>query len=372
MAKAQIMSIDATPALALRGVVDFISAGDVEDIGGTNDIGQFPGDMRVFAVDEVVTRIGEVLGMICAESIELAERAAQLVDVQYGEPSEPPVFTIEDAIERESYFVDPNVRTKGNIDVGFESADFILEGEMKQGSQHHFYMETQSAFVSPDEQDGIKIICATQDPAGVVSNLALALGMPDHKIICETKRCGGAYGGKAPWGSVFATWVAVCARVLNRPVRCQLRRETDFQVIGKRHPWLAKYRVGYQESGRIVAMDVEAYAGGGCTYTDTPADTGRLVNTLDNAYNIPHMRATVYSCNTNLPSNTWVRSPGTMNGVFYMEYIMDHVSRHSGIDPSVIRVTKLFARWRHNSQWNDNFQCNNARSVGPYERKFTN
>ena len=71
--------IDVSRAMALPGVIDFISAKDIFDIGGSNDVGQFPGDEEIFAATEVFT-VGQPIGMIIAESEDssLAERAALL------------------------------------------------------------------------------------------------------------------------------------------------------------------------------------------------------------------------------------------------------------------------------------------------------
>ncbi|TKR80132.1 hypothetical protein L596_014255 [Steinernema carpocapsae] len=45
---------------------------------------------------------------------------------------------------------------------------------------------------------------------------------------------------------------------LNKPLSGIFSREKDMKVTGGRHPVWAKYRIGYDEEGRIQALDVKA------------------------------------------------------------------------------------------------------------------
>ena len=44
--------------------------------------------------------------------------------------------------------------------------------------------------------------------------------------------------------------VALAAQKTGRPVRVQLDRDLDMALTGKRHPFHARYRVGYDDAGR--------------------------------------------------------------------------------------------------------------------------
>ncbi len=52
---------------------------------------------------------GQPIGLIVADSPSLAERACEMVKVQYGPDGElgDPIITLEDAIAKESFFAGP-------------------------------------------------------------------------------------------------------------------------------------------------------------------------------------------------------------------------------------------------------------------------
>ncbi|CAB3987357.1 xanthine dehydrogenase-like, partial [Paramuricea clavata] len=73
------------------------------------------------------------------------------------------------------------------------------------------------------------------------------------------KRCGGAYGGKIIRASANSTACAVAAYVTNRPVRLRMNFKTNMEMVGKRFPYLAKYKVGVTSEGLLKAVDLTYY-----------------------------------------------------------------------------------------------------------------
>lgn len=50
---------------------------------------------------------------------------------------------------------------------------------------------------------------------------------------------------------------------LGKPVRCMLDRDEDMMITGTRHPFLFKYKVGYNMDGSIKVMQIYIYNNAG-------------------------------------------------------------------------------------------------------------
>ena len=139
-----------------------------------------------------------------------AQRAAKQVKVTYEEL--PAIVTIEQAIKAGSFFEDDNELQKGDTDSAFKKCDHIFEGSMRTGAQEHFYLETQSCLAFPlNENDEMVLYSSTQAPCDTQMIVATALGIPYNRVVCNTKRIGGGFGGKETRASFLAALVAVTA-----------------------------------------------------------------------------------------------------------------------------------------------------------------
>lgn len=168
-AHAKIKSIDASKALALPGVITFLSAADLDD--ECNKMGPILKDEEIFS-KELVTSRACVVGAIVAQSEKIARTAKELVSVTY-EKLEPVIISIEDAIKHKSYYPNyPRVLKKGGVNEVFSKSRHTVEGEIRTGAQEHFYLETISAYAIRKE-DELEIIATTQSPAevGVIYNI---------------------------------------------------------------------------------------------------------------------------------------------------------------------------------------------------------
>ncbi len=160
-AHAKILNVDHSPALELPGVFDWVDHHDLPN-PEANWWGPPACDDMFFAVDEVFTA-GQPIGMILADSPKHAEAGARAVIVQYEDL--PAVFTIEEAIAKESYFDHYKYIKKGDVDVAFQNADHVFSGVARIGGQEHFYLETQACVVVPKPEDGqMEVFSSTQNP----------------------------------------------------------------------------------------------------------------------------------------------------------------------------------------------------------------
>jgi xanthine dehydrogenase molybdopterin-binding subunit B len=113
-------------------------------------------------------------------------------------------------------------------------------------------------------------------------------------------------------------------------------------VTGKRHPFLARYSVGFDDDGHLLAAEVELFSDGGWSVDLSQEVLGTALIHLDNSYYIPTVKFTGLSARTNVASNTAFRGFGAPQGMLVIEEIMDRVSRALGLPPETVRGRNLY------------------------------
>jgi len=318
-AYARIRRIDASDALTMPGVVAFISA---KDIPGENNIGPVYHDEELFASEYVVCH-GFPIGVIVANTYREAQNAARKVIVDYEELT--PIITIEDAIAKKSFQGPVRRLNVGNVDEAFKTCDYVFEGETFVNGQEHFYLETQTSLCIPGETDEMLIWSSTQNPHETQMKVAETLGIPANRIVVKVKRMGGGFGGKETRSIFVAAACAVAAAKLRRPVRMSLDRDEDMMISGGRHPFLGKWKIGFNKDGKIIALDLHLYSNGGYSMDLSSGVMDRAMCHAENVYKIPNFRATGIICKTNIPTSTAFRGFGAPQAMLIAESWIDRI-----------------------------------------------
>ncbi len=328
--------IDATAALALPGVRAFVSA---TDIPGDRTLAAFAHDEPVFA-HGTVQFLGQVGGLILAEDVNTARRAARLV--KWDITPLPPVLTVHEAHARQSYVLPPVHVKRGDATQALGRAPHRLQGEFEVGGQEHFYLEGQIAYALPLEQNQWCIHSSTQHPGEVQHWVAHALGVDNHAVKVECRRMGGGFGGKETQAGHLAVWAAVAARQTRRPVKLRLDRDDDFMITGKRHPFAYRYDVGFDDTGRLCGLQLDMLANCGFSADLSGPVADRAIFHADNAYFLEDVAISSYRCKTNTQSHTAFRGFGGPQGVIVIERIMGDIARHLGLDALDVRLRNLY------------------------------
>ncbi|NP_001274196.1 aldehyde oxidase 1 [Equus caballus] len=337
-AHAEIVSIDLSEALSLPGVVDIVTE---EDLRGVNSFCLLIEPEKLLETQEVFC-VGQLVCAVVADSEVQAKRAAKRVKIVYQD-LEPVILTIEEAIRHHSFFQGERKLEYGNVDEAFKVVDQVLEGEIHMGGQEHFYMETQSMLAVPKGEDQeMDVYVSSQFPKYIQDIVAATLKVPANKIMCHVKRVGGAFGGKVTKTGIMAAITAFAANKHGRPVRCILERGEDMLITGGRHPYLGKYKAGFMNDGRILALDVEHYCNGGATLDESlfVIEIGLLK--VDNAYKFPNLRFRGWACRTNLPSNTALRGFGFPQSGLITENCITEVAAKCGLSPEKVRMMNMY------------------------------
>ncbi|MDX1944010.1 MAG: xanthine dehydrogenase molybdopterin binding subunit [Pirellulaceae bacterium] len=331
IAHGRLRGIDLSAARQVPGIVGLFTA---RDIPGHNRFGPIVPDEHLLA-DDTVLYVGDPVVLIAAENRSAIDQAKKRIRFDI-EPL-PPIFGIEEAIAAESFLIPSRKIECGDVEAALATADHVIDGTLAIGGQEHFYFETQSAVVYPGEDRSLLVHSSTQHTSEVQAVVAEVCGLPFHRVITICKRMGGAFGGKETQAAQPAAMAAVVATLTRRPARIVLSRDDDMATTGKRHPFLAKYRVGFTRVGRIVALAVDHFSNGGCTTDLSPSVLERAMLHTDNAYFVPNCRLTGRVCKTNLPSNTAFRGFGGPQGVIVIENAIEEIAHLLGRDALDIR-----------------------------------
>jgi xanthine dehydrogenase large subunit len=336
VAHAKIKSIDYSKAQALKGVHAILSH---KDIPGENQMGPVVHDEPCLAVD-LVECIGQAILLIAAESEEIAIEAEKLIEIQYEEL--PAILTLRDAIAKNTLLGPARTMQRGNLEEGFKAAKHILKGELETGAQEHWYLETHICLCVPGEGNEITAYSSTQHPSETQAIICEVLGIPKNEVVVEIRRMGGAFGGKETQANWLAAWSALLAKATKRPVKLRLFRDDDQIMTGKRHPYLINYEIGFDDDGKISALNVNQNADGGYATDLSFAILERAMLHADNCYFIPHILVTGKAYKTNLPSNTAYRGFGGPQGIAGIETMLDKIARFLKKDPAEIRKINFY------------------------------
>ncbi|XP_062084036.1 xanthine dehydrogenase 1-like [Humulus lupulus] len=332
---AQILSIDDSGAKSSPGFVGIYFANNVP---GDNKIGPVIPDEELFA-SKFVTSVGQAIGVVVADTHENAKLAARRVHVEYAEL--PAILSIQDAIDAKSFH--PNTERwmrKGDVDLCFQSGecDKVIEGDVYVGGQEHFYLEPNSSVIwTTDGGNEVHMVSSTQAPQKHQKYVSHVLGLPMSKVVCKTKRIGGGFGGKETRSAFIAAAAAVPSYLLNRPVKITLDRDIDMMVSGQRHSFLGKYKVGFTNDGKVLALDLEIYNNAGNSLDLSLAVLERAMFHSDNVYEIPNVRIMGRVCFTNITSNTAFRGFGGPQGMIITENWIQRIAAELKKSPEEIR-----------------------------------
>jgi xanthine dehydrogenase/oxidase len=262
---------------------------------------------------------GQCIGLILADTPDLAHKAVQLVKVTYKN-KKPIVSNIRDAMKDPARVVQelpdffgfcPKQVRVGDTAEQVKRDDLTtIEGEFEMGSQYHFYMETLTALCRPVEDNQIQLYASTQWMDFSQNLVAAALGIQKNHIDMQVRRLGGGYGGKATPAFFVAVASAVACWKINKPVRIVMDLKTNMTFTGMREPYVAKYKAGVDKDGLLQFVETKMYAETGWNASEC-LSLAEAVPFAQNAYHATTWDMTPIGVVTDKPRNTACRAPGT-------------------------------------------------------------
>jgi xanthine dehydrogenase large subunit len=335
VAHGKLKQLDLSNAKALAGVVAILTAADIP---GENQIGGIIPDEPLFAEGEVHFW-GQPIAFVVAQTEEIAREATQLIEADI---SPLPVITDpREARAQGELIAPPRTFVLGDVEAAWQQCAYVYSGQANTNGQEHLYIETQGAYAFPTENGNIKIHSSTQGPTAVQKMAARVLGVPMHAIEVDVTRLGGGFGGKEDQATPWAVMTALAVQQLKRPVKYVLHRMDDMRMTGKRNPYASDFKIGLDKDLNILAYEATFHQNAGAAADLSPAVLERTLFHCTNSYYVPNVRATAYSCRTNLPPNTAFRGFGGPQGMFVIEAAIAKAAQELGVSAAQIQQKNL-------------------------------
>jgi xanthine dehydrogenase large subunit len=338
VAHANLRGLDLSAVLAAPGVIGVLTAADIpgaNDLSptGLNDEPVFPTDLIQFH--------GQPLFAVIARTRDQARRAAVLavVDCKVLPHALGPVQAMAAGYP---HVTAPLTLTRGDVDTGLATAPNRIKARMTVGGQDHMYLEGQIAMAIPGEDDDVVLHCSTQHPSEAQHMVAHVLGVPSNAVVVNVRRMGGGFGGKESQMNLFCAVAAIAAKKWNRAVKIRPDRDQDMTATGKRHDFVIDYDLGFDDQGRIRAVDASFAARCGFSADLSGPVTDRALFHADNAYFYPDVRLVSRPMKTNTVSNTAFRGFGGPQGVIVAERMIEEIAFATGRDPLDVRKANFY------------------------------
>lgn len=362
VAHARIKRVNADFARALPGVAAVLTYTDVPRVvystAGQSD--PIPGPLDSFSLDHKVRFVGDRVAFVAAESLDIAEQALSLIEVEYEElptlldahqamnpdaprlHDEPEYVNFADSDPKRNLAAHIHIDI-GDVERGFAEADFIFEGNYAVPKVQQAHIEPHVVMTYWDEDDRLVIRTSTQVPFHVRRILAPVLGLPVKRIRVVKPRIGGGFGSKQ---EVLIEDVAAHLTIATgRPVIYEYTREEEFIAGRSRHPMYVHMKTGVKKDGTLTAnamhviSDTGAYGCHGLTVTGNTGHKSMALYVGDGPYRqSPNIQFVAHVVYTNHPPSGAYRGYGVPQGYWPLERHMEKIARELGLDPLEFRL----------------------------------
>ncbi|MFC1968493.1 xanthine dehydrogenase family protein molybdopterin-binding subunit, partial [Chloroflexota bacterium] len=357
---AKIVKIDVSEAEKLAGVKAVVTSKDAPEgkVGLIQD--------RPILTRDVVRFVGEPVAAVAADTLEIAEEALDLIEVDYEElpavfdPEEaakpnPPVVIHPDLFSYPrglwpglNYQLDPELPNvcqrhkvrKGDVEKGFQEADLVVENRFTSGRVQHCALEPHGAIARVEPDGGLTLWASTQRPSAIAADLCRIFGVPPSKLRVIAPYCGGGFGSKAShiWPSPIAALLALKA---GRSVKLTFIREEVFVDGTSDIPTVVYIKDGVKKDGTLLAREMTAFINSGAYSGTLPLITRAASLAAVGSYRVPNFKWDSYGVYTNEPPTGSFRGFGTVPILWAIESQMNIIAERLGINPVEIRRKNL-------------------------------
>ena len=335
-ARARVLSIDASAALALPGVAGVLTAEDVPN----NKVGHLQQDWDVMiAVGSVTRCVGDAICLVAAETEEILEKAKKLVKVEY-EVLES-VTTIARAMAPDA----PKVHSAGNLcqsrhvtrgdaAAALAASAYTVTRSFSTPFTEHAFLEPECAVAFP-YKDGVKILSTDQGVYDTRKEVSIMFGWDPERVVVENQLVGGGFGGKEDVTVQHIS--ALAAWIYKRPVKARFSRQESINFHPKRHAMEGTFTLGCDENGIFTALDCDIYFDTGAYASLCGPVLERACTHSVGPYCYQNTDIRGYGYYTNNPPAGAFRGFGVCQSEFALESMINLLAEKVGISPWEIR-----------------------------------
>ena len=336
--RARVLSIDASEALALDGVIAVLTA---EDIPGENKIGHLKHDQyTLIPVGGITHYLGDSIALVVAKTSELLEQAKKLVHIEYevlpaihnyqeaAAPDAPLVFEEEkDNIQAYKHV------SRGNASEAIKRSAHVLTEHFETPWTEHAFLEPECAVSYLDEEGDIRILSTDQSSHTTLRECCHMLGTKKVKV--ENQLIGGGFGGKEDLTvQHHAALITYCTK---RAVKVKLSRAESLLVHPKRHPFWMDFTMGCDENGMIQSVKAKVVSDTGTFASLGGPVLERACTHAAGPYSYENFEIEGTAYYTNNPPAGAFRGFGVTQTCFAVETMLNQMADLVGISPWEIR-----------------------------------
>ena len=336
IAKGKISRIDTTEAKRANGVIEVFTYKNIRRMKSPPLVdmwdlkkGMAASDLPIMQ-DANVHWDGQPVAIVVAKTLEQAEHAASLVEVEYS-PVTPDVSfdAAKPEAKRPADVMGESAEIKiGDAEKALREADVSVDQVYRTPRYNHNALEPHASIAYWTEEGSLVVLDATQSVNTVAHTLALIFDLKMEKVQVIAPYVGGGFGGKGGlWN--HTPLCAAAAKALGRPVKLSLSREGVYRVVGGRTIAEQRIALGARKDGRLTSL----------IHTCITATTthGRYAEQCTfptrHLYGAPNMYIEQKIVNLDTLANTWMRAPGESIGTFALESALDELSYALAMDP---------------------------------------
>ena len=340
-ARADVVRIDATKALALPGVEAVLTAADVP---GTLKVGIIHKDWPVMIPEGGRTSyLGDVLATVVAVDRPTARAAAELVEVEYvvHEPFADPFSALADGADDAVWGLDGNVLSRsvyarGDVETAFAESPHVVRQTFRTQRIEHAFLEPESTLAVPGVDGApLHVYSGGQGVWDDRDQIADLLAIGKDEVMVELVSNGGAFGGKEDMSNQGQT--ALAAHLLGVPVKCTLSREESLLVHAKRHPIHIEAEGACDADGTLTALRYRMVGDSGPYASVGMKVLERAAGHASGPYVVPNIDVEAVAVRTNNPVCGAFRGFGANQAQFAMEGLLDRLAEQVGITGWEIR-----------------------------------
>ena len=340
---ARLISVDTSEALKVPGVLAVLGC---RDVPGQLFYGLISKDQPLLA-KEKVRFLGEAIALVVAEDEETAEKACQLIHVEYEDL--PAVFDPVEALKDGAPILHEggnllHRRTirRGEVDSVLSRSDIVIKRTYTTSHLEHSYLEPDAGLGYIDSQGRYVIYASTQNPHYDQAEVARILGVEKGMIRIIQAATGGGFGSKLDLN--VQGYIALALYHFGRPARLTYSREEAFLATPKRHPLKMELETGADRTGRITALRARIICDTGAYASYGMAVATRAAVHVTGPYRIENVDIESLAVYTNNPVAGAMRGFGAPQVAVAYESQMDLIAEQLGIDPLEIRKINAFRR----------------------------
>ena len=340
---ARILKLDTSKAEKLPGVRAVVTASDM------------PATFRIGVMkDNPPLKTGKVLSIrdeiaaVAATSLEIAEEALSLIDVEYEEL--PGIFDPLEAMKEGAQLVHEEAKsnvlkmpwklTCGDVEAAKKESAFIVEDTFSTQWVTHCCLGTSGCIAQLDTNNNLTMYSNTQIPSLAQNDYIDALnafGFKNKRVRVVQSVIGGGFGSKLD--TYAYEYIAILLAIKTRkPIKIVFSREEEFFATSPRQCTITKISHGCDKEGRLTFREIEMVLDNGA-YTSWGATTPSVMMLpISSLYKVPNVKYIAKCVYTNNTYSQAMRGYGNPQATFAIESSLDQLAEKAGIDPYELRL----------------------------------